>query len=287
MQLCIALKRIDEAGYVYRDLKPGNIVIKEYKNGDATSGIPVIRLIDYGFLCLKSEVIKDSGTPGYAPPEIMNNIYPDKKYNEVYENTSYDVYSLGKVIIEMFDKLDIKDPKTFIDYLNKEGKHEIVTDFVKLIITCINEEKSQRPNYEQLIKGLNDFVNNYYGNITKSKSEPVVISDSNNTFEDPLDIFEQRRHAVSRASSITNPNNIINANEVVAAAKKAAPEQAAAEKADTYTLNVNKVLAEHAAAVKADTYTLNVNEVVATAAAKKAVAEQPAAKKANIVEKWF
>jgi len=85
MQLLSAEQRVFDTGYLYRDLKPQNIIID--KDGNA-------HLIDYG-LCKKidDEEDKDSntvnGSPLYMPPERVVGMR---------EGMSSEIYSLGMVL---------------------------------------------------------------------------------------------------------------------------------------------------------------------------------------------
>jgi serine/threonine protein kinase len=85
LQLLSAEQRIYDAGYLYRDLKPQNIMIDTSKNA---------KLFDFG-LCIK---IEDSGasdsdtvdgSPLYMPPERIVGMP---------ENMSSEIYSLGMVL---------------------------------------------------------------------------------------------------------------------------------------------------------------------------------------------
>lgn len=85
LQLLSALQRIWDSGYLYRDMKPQNIMINP--SGNAV-------LFDYG-LCIKIEESNDpdsdtvEGSPLYMPPERIVGMA---------ENMSSEIYSIGMVI---------------------------------------------------------------------------------------------------------------------------------------------------------------------------------------------
>lgn len=85
LQLLSAEQQIWDSGYLYRDMKPQNIIIDKGKNA---------RLFDYG-LCLPKDKSIDpdsdvvQGSPLYMPPERIVGME---------ENMSSEIYSLGMVM---------------------------------------------------------------------------------------------------------------------------------------------------------------------------------------------
>ena len=85
LQILSAEQRIYDAGYLYRDLKPQNIMVDKAKNA---------RLFDFG-LCITIEESKNAdsdmvdGSPLYMPPERIVGLE---------ENMSSEIYSLGMVL---------------------------------------------------------------------------------------------------------------------------------------------------------------------------------------------
>jgi protein kinase A len=66
-EVIVALKLIHKENFIYRDLKPENVLINE--NGH-------IKLVDFGFAKRLNEICKDKtytiwGTPGYMSPEVL------------------------------------------------------------------------------------------------------------------------------------------------------------------------------------------------------------------------
>ena len=93
LQLLSAEQQIWDAGYLYRDTKPQNIMIDKDKNA---------RLFDFG-LCkpIEKSVDHDSemiqGSPLYMPPERIVGME---------ENMSSEIYSIGMAPLEL---LQIQD----------------------------------------------------------------------------------------------------------------------------------------------------------------------------------
>lgn len=94
-QIVMAVKYLNDHGYMHRDIKPGNLKFaKAYKN---TNSENVIKMIDFGFI----ERFGDQkytryycGTVGYMCPFIMNN---DKKNPKNY-GPEVDLYSQGSLL---------------------------------------------------------------------------------------------------------------------------------------------------------------------------------------------
>ena len=86
LEIADALDVIHSYGFIYRDLKPQNVML----DGAASK----VKLIDFGTLYKKSDkdpLIFESA--GYTPPEFMDS---SEKFVE-----SGDIYSLGAMLFEM------------------------------------------------------------------------------------------------------------------------------------------------------------------------------------------
>ena len=123
----IIILYLNGEGFVYRDLKPNNIMID--KNG-------TIVLIDLDRMIKNS--IKSENEPEftvltspYSAPEVHNK-----------EQISYqtDVYSIGKIIYFLFNQ----------EF--KESKYSMLRDIYE---KCIKYKPEERPNLTELIKFFN------------------------------------------------------------------------------------------------------------------------------------
>ncbi len=78
---------------IHQDLKPANILLKKDNNSKI-----ILKIADFGLIALHKYAEQthsiDKGTPKYMAPEVIN----DEKYN-----TKADIYSLGVIMLNMFD----------------------------------------------------------------------------------------------------------------------------------------------------------------------------------------
>ena len=120
-QLLVIFHYLHKKNFIYRDLKPNNIIIDDNKN---------VFLIDFDRLISYSENILDEEhtnyfSSDYVAPEILNG------------NISYacDIYSLGKIIY----------------YVMKENNIEQNPDLYSLYKSCIDDSPSKRPSSSDLL----------------------------------------------------------------------------------------------------------------------------------------
>lgn len=120
LQILSAEQHIYDRGYLYRDLKPQNILID--RNGN-------VKLIDFGLAMKIEDTNKQSdeieGSPYYIPPERITG---------EEENQSSEIYSLGMVLFHLIAKRP---------YYSAEDVHELVGKHV--ISLRLNNAKSKLP----------------------------------------------------------------------------------------------------------------------------------------------
>ena len=145
LQICNGLRVIHKAKIIHRDLKPENIFINE-KNK--------IKIGDFG-TSTKLETNKDitytmegKATNEYKAPEIAQG-------SEI--TNKVDIYSLGCIIYELFNKSRYHDDKLYRD----EGLKKINTDIYNskwqdLIDLLVKSKSSERPDINKVIDYISD-----------------------------------------------------------------------------------------------------------------------------------
>jgi tRNA A-37 threonylcarbamoyl transferase component Bud32 len=107
-QICDVLGYLHNAGYIYRDMKPSNVMI-ERTNG-------TIKLIDFGIAknFKPNERGTQIGTPGYAPPEQYQGL----------ATPASDIYALGATLHHVLTGRDPTDnpPFSFPSAINLNPK---------------------------------------------------------------------------------------------------------------------------------------------------------------------
>ncbi len=108
-QLCDVLDYLHRKQFIYRDMKPSNIMI-DYENGG-------IKLVDFGIAKLFKPAERGTqiGTPGYAPPEQYQGIATPES----------DIYALGATLHHMLTGRDPRDEKPFSFPPVRELKPEV------------------------------------------------------------------------------------------------------------------------------------------------------------------
>ena len=87
LRLCDGVQHAHQKGVVHRDIKPGNVLVRE------VDGIPVPCLIDFGIAIGQGDTNQPAGTPGYMSPEQID---PDQ-----LSDSRSDVYALGALLYEI------------------------------------------------------------------------------------------------------------------------------------------------------------------------------------------
>lgn len=90
-ELAKGLKVIHEKGICHYDLKPDNILLTSKKPETVPMRSSIVSITDFGLSSYTKEPAKSKGTPGYAPPELLNSNLMN------YDCKSGDIFSLGVV----------------------------------------------------------------------------------------------------------------------------------------------------------------------------------------------
>lgn len=120
-------------GILHRDIKPDNIMISVTPQGQI-----IVKIIDFATSCLMQEADKNfSGTPGYLPPEALNDYS-----NRPYTNMQTEYWSIGVMCGALLSE------NNYLEYLHKK-------------MAFAQEHTGFIPNCEQkdLYKSLPDVFN--------------------------------------------------------------------------------------------------------------------------------
>jgi serine/threonine protein kinase len=131
---------------IHYDIKPENIMLTEKYDKTNIN----IRVIDFG-LSTKVDKKGGGGTPKYKAPEIYDS--------RINNTVKVDVFSFGILMTDIYDNLDIYDPRYYEGnyalwhkYLN-ELKYN--TNYIyNLIIQCVKTDPTSRPTMDQIKKIL-------------------------------------------------------------------------------------------------------------------------------------
>jgi eukaryotic-like serine/threonine-protein kinase len=147
LDLCDTLEHINNQGFLYRDLKPANIVINK-----ENSAI----LIDFG-LCIDAEEAQQKEMPVFGSPRSV----PPERIWKTGEDIRSDIYSLGMTVYFMvmgewyFSATDvqsmIKSHTMFSRLAPKSKMFGAPEPIVELVTHMIQRDLEKRPSsYEEL-----------------------------------------------------------------------------------------------------------------------------------------
>jgi len=148
---------IHQHEFIHRDLSPENILII----GD------IAKICDFG-LFRESGLTDNFGKLTYMPPEVRTAYQIDLKQ-------SFDVYSIGVIIIEVFTQLILREEMLTEKFIKKEDDIDFVVTFIKslnledcwwkeIALKCTEFNEAKRPSMEEI------------NALFKNKRELIIIS---------------------------------------------------------------------------------------------------------------
>ncbi|KAG0610187.1 hypothetical protein M758_7G044800 [Ceratodon purpureus] len=143
-QIASGMQHIHKSGYVHRDLKPQNVLIKKSL---VTSFHVVVKIADFG----SSEALaggkfdRRAGTRLYKAPEQFDGdakLLPAK----------LDVYSFGCICFKLLTGEDppFKDPSELIERLDVKCADRNLRQVVEIIKNCVALAPEARPDFEEI-----------------------------------------------------------------------------------------------------------------------------------------
>ncbi|KAG0610188.1 hypothetical protein M758_7G044900 [Ceratodon purpureus] len=143
-EIASGMQRVHKSGYVHRDLKPQNVLIKKSL---VTNFHVAVKIADFG----SSEALDDSkfdrraGTRLYKAPEQFDGdakLVPAK----------LDVYSFGCICFKLLSGEDppCKDPSELIKHLDSKCADRNLRQVVGIIKNCVAIAPEARPDFEEI-----------------------------------------------------------------------------------------------------------------------------------------
>lgn len=174
-QAANALRAIHASNVIHRDVKPGNIMIKENKQ---------IKLMDFGLAkTLDSELTmgdKAIGTPAYMAPEVFSE---KMEYSD-----RYDIFALGITVYEMLSGQKPFQGETFTEMAEAIIKSRpanprrlnpsLPTGIEHILARMLAKRPNKRPSSAELCVLLDDYSTNGPDAVSASFWEKVGVLSS-------------------------------------------------------------------------------------------------------------
>lgn len=144
-ELMLVIEYIHRKGFVYRDLKPNNIMIDENKT---------LVLIDFDRMIKINERSSDSNFTVYFEPN-----FSDPDVNKGIVSYYNNIYSLGKMIYFIITE---REPTQEIDEL-KFNDNELLNELSRIYLLCFNKDSEEKKS--KISKILLDFYIQFHSHI--------------------------------------------------------------------------------------------------------------------------
>ena len=223
IQICAVLFYLHQSDYIYYDLKPDNILVKNINDK------PIIRLIDLGFAqkidfneedqnSNSNKYVK--GTAEYIAPELLKNERHDNRI---------DLYSLGiilyRVVYKKFPFNTNNELKIYKAHLEKDFEFKkscYSPSLIKVIKKLLNKDPEKR--YKNSLEILSDLNISITNKITKdlnparifvNRRDVLNILDRYITDKSSSEIFTIKGFEGSGKTALTEEVNFIHSKSVL------------------------------------------------------------------------
>jgi len=167
--IAIAMEFIHKEGFIHRDLKPGNVLIKDWEKG-------TLKVCDFGLV--KSAVTANKRLSLWIPP-LATPCYAAPELNRVNHDKKVDVFSYGFLLWEIDNECRAWEGYQFNSAIedaikNNERPPLIASSiFSPLISRCWDNDPSKRPLFSDIVKDLKTMAKDSIGvDLFSSPSDP-------------------------------------------------------------------------------------------------------------------
>lgn len=127
MTICDILTYLHDEGYVYRDMKPGNLMLNQIGN---------LYLIDYGIIVMSEGDGVAIGTIGYAPPEQYKGVC----------TVQSDIYALGATLHHLLTNRDPRyhEAHSFHEALPGRYNQDVTPELEAIMLRALDPDPAAR-----------------------------------------------------------------------------------------------------------------------------------------------
>lgn len=183
VQMCGALQAIHEAGVVHRDIKPGNIILRE------SGGARTATIVDFGLVSFDAKNPMHTGrlTKTGMTLGTPKTMCPEQCRGQQMDGRS-DLYALGCTMYEAVTGSPAFDGRNFVELMHKQVSEDPVPPIVtsadqevgaalsECIMHCLAKAAADRPaSAAQLSEMIQDAARGIMPPPRKSRSTPPMV----------------------------------------------------------------------------------------------------------------